>query len=388
MGDHPQALRTGRAHHRPLRTRRGAAYRSGLRNVLGAATDAELGFWPARHEPASTQPEAADHPFGAAAADPLASCAYPESLQRLAAAAWQPSRVDRAVIEHLELVTQTHRKLYHHLSSVELVAAVTGHLQVTILLLGGAQWLPLRRRLAAIAGETAGHAAWLFHDLDDQAAAARYYETADTVVRDAGDRALNAYLRGFRSLVLGSERQVGEALVLARGAVETAGRSATATTRAWLAGVEAQALASVGDRQACFASLRRAETVLGQAQWHQDPGWMYEFDHARFLAVAGTCYGQLGRPVAAERTLREALDALAAGCSRRRAEVLVDLAGVRAQQQDADEAAGLARQSLAIAVDTGSMAGIRRVRQFRPDLARWNGARSVAALDEQLDGAR
>jgi len=37
----------------------GAAYRSGLRHVLGTARDAELGFWPARQHPAPTQPRPA-----------------------------------------------------------------------------------------------------------------------------------------------------------------------------------------------------------------------------------------------------------------------------------------------------------------------------------------
>ncbi len=37
----------------------GAAHRSGLRHVLGAARDAELGFWPARQHPAPTQPRLA-----------------------------------------------------------------------------------------------------------------------------------------------------------------------------------------------------------------------------------------------------------------------------------------------------------------------------------------
>jgi len=281
-------------------------------------------------------------------------------------------------------VTQTHRSLYHELSSVELIPAVTGHLQVTTLLLRGTQPLPLRRRLAAIAGETAGHAAWLFHDLGDQYSTAHYYAVVDVAAREAGDVALGAYVTGFRSLVMGGQEQARGALGLAQDAVEMAQRSATATTRAWLAGLEAQALASVGDRMPCLEALRRADTALGQARREEDPAWMYEFDHARLLAVSGACYGQLGKTVAAEQTLREALEALGPKRSRRRAEVLVDLARVRTQQHDAEEAAGLAGEALEIAVETGSPAGIQRVRRFRPELTGGNGTRAVTALDEQL----
>ena len=60
-----------------------------------------------------------------------------------------------------------------------------------------------------------------------------------------------------------------------------------------------------------------------------------------------------GKLAAAERTLREAMEALGADRSRRRADVLVNLARVRAHQQDVDEAASLARESLAIAVEAG-----------------------------------
>jgi len=102
----------------------------------------------------------------------------PDALDRFSLAVGRPTRVDRATVEHLETVTATHRELYHHLSSLELVDAVTGHLRGVTRLLRGAQHRVLRRRLAAVTGETAGHAAWLFHDLGDQKLTERYYADA------------------------------------------------------------------------------------------------------------------------------------------------------------------------------------------------------------------
>jgi DNA-binding XRE family transcriptional regulator len=46
--------------------------------------------------------------------------------------------LDKAPVEHLEAVTATHRQLYHHLSSLELVDPVTGHLRGVTRLLRGA----------------------------------------------------------------------------------------------------------------------------------------------------------------------------------------------------------------------------------------------------------
>jgi transcriptional regulator with XRE-family HTH domain len=190
----------------------------------------------------------------------------PDELDRFSLAVGRPTRVDRATVQHLEAVTATHRQLYHHLSSLELVDPVTGHLRGVTRLLRGAQHGLLRRRLAAIAGETAGHAAWLFHDLGDQKLTERYYADATIATRKAGDPALDAYVTGFKSLVRASDGEPTTALALARAARQAGARSATATTRAWLAGLEAQALAGLHDNKACFVALRQAETAIGQAR--------------------------------------------------------------------------------------------------------------------------
>jgi tetratricopeptide (TPR) repeat protein len=310
----------------------------------------------------------------------------PDALNRYSLAVGRPTRVDRATVQDLETVTATHRELYHRLSSFELVDAVTGHLRGVARLLRGAQHRVLRRRLAAVAGETAGHAAWLFHDLGDQKLTERYYAEAAIATRKAGDPALYAYVSGFKSLVRTSDGEPTAALALARAARQAGARSATATTRAWLAGLEAQALAGVQDNTACFVALRQAETAIGQARPEEDPPWMYSFDEGRLAALAGTCYRQLGKLTAAERTLQEALEALDASCTRRRSEALLELALVQLEKEDIDEACRFASQSYAAAVEAGSILGQRRVGAFRSRLDRWSDAEAVRNLDEQLAG--
>jgi transcriptional regulator with XRE-family HTH domain len=170
---------------------------------------------------------------GTATMEAVLDIGGPDELDRFSLAVGRPTRVDRATVQHLETVTATHRQLYHHLSSLELVDPVTGHLRGVTRLLRGAQHRLLRRRLAAIAGETAGHAAWLFHDLGDQKQTERYYADAAIATRKAGDPALDAYVTGFKSLVRASDREPTTALALARAARQVGARSATATTRAW-----------------------------------------------------------------------------------------------------------------------------------------------------------
>jgi tetratricopeptide (TPR) repeat protein len=266
------------------------------------------------------------------------------------------------------------------------VDAVTGHLRGVTRLLRGAQHRLLRRRLAAVAGETAGHAAWLFHDLGDQKLTERYYADAAIATRKAGDPALDAYVSGFKSLVRASQDEPKAALALARAARQVGSRSATATTRSWLAGLEAQALATLHESKACFVALHQAETAIGQARPEEDPPWMYSFDEARLAALAGACYRQLGKTAAAERTLQEALNALDASCTRRRSEVLLELALVQLEKEDIDEACRFAGRSYEAAMAAGSVVGQWRVGEFRSRLDRWSDAEAVRNLDEQLAG--
>ena len=65
---------------------------------------------------------------------------------------------------------------------------------------------------------------------------------------------------------------------------------------------------------------------------------MYSFDEGRLAALAGTCYRQLGKLTAADRTLQEALEALDASCTRRRSEVQLELALVQLEKENIDEA--------------------------------------------------
>jgi transcriptional regulator with XRE-family HTH domain len=310
-----------------------------------------------------------------------------ESLERLALAIRRPSRLDVQTVAHLEKITQDHRELYHRLGPFELLGELTGHLRTLELLLTDTTSPRLRRPLAAMAGETAGHAAWLSHEIQHHRAVGRYYQLADVAMQQAGDPVLRAYVLGFRSVVHRTEGEPAEALRLVQGAGALAARSATATISSWLQGLEAQALAATGSTRDCLVALKRAEAAIERARPGEDPAWMYSFDRGRFQILAGSCYRRLGKTKAAERTFYEALHLLGPSASaRRRAEVLLELAYVEVQKRDLGRACDLAAQSLAGALEVGSAAGVREVRAFRAHLASLGppGDASVADLDERL----
>ncbi|SRR6266545_447907 len=316
---------------------------------------------------------------------PLLDPEYEDSLERLALAIRRPSHLDVQTVEHLEEITHGHRELYHRLGPFELLGEINGHLRTLVLLLTDAKSVKLRRRVASMAGETAGHAAWLSFDIQHRRAVGRYYKIADVAMQQAGDPALLAYIRGFRSTVRRSEGVPKDALLLAQGANDLAAKSATSTTSSWLNGLEAQALATIGNAKDCFTALKRSESALERSRPEEDPGWMYRFDRGRFEVLAGSCYRRLGKAKAAERTLEAALVSLGPSCSaRRRSEVLLELAYVEVQKRDIERACAIASQSLAGVLQVGSVAGVQDVRQFRTHLDPWHDSRAVAGLDERL----
>jgi len=326
---------------------------------------------------------------GIAALAPLLELSDGEPLHRLSRIMKRPGDVDSATINHLEIVTAAQRELYHGLTSEELIQAVTGHLRLAKILLHDTQRQEFRRRLAAIVTETAGHAAWLSYDLNDRRSGEHYYVLAGVASREAGDSALGAYLQGFKSIIRAADGRTRDALALVEEASEAAEPKATDTIVAWLAGLQAQALATLGENKSCYQALTRAQAAMDRTGTGEDPPWMFHFDAGRLQVVAGSCYRRLGKTRAAERALSGAITSLSAGCdssgcTRRRSEILVELGWVAVQRQDIDEACRLAGESLRAALQASSMMGLKRVRELRAAMDPWQRTRAVAELDEQL----
>jgi len=89
-------------------------------------------------------------------------------------------------------------------------------------------------------------------------------------------------------------------------------------------------------------------------------------------------------PTQGPAELGEALAALEPWCTRRRAEVLLELAYVKADQRDIDRAGWLAAESLTAALEARSVAGVDRVRRFRNAYERWRDTEAMKALDQRL----
>lgn len=305
-------------------------------------------------------------------------------LDRFAVGDRMPHSVDPNKVQRLEAITAIHRALYHSSSPAELLDAVRGHLSAVILTLKRTERSSLRRRLASIAAETAGHVAWLCHELNDDRGAIRHYAISAMAIRQAGDPGLDAYVQGFKSQVWYRRGDVEQARLLAEGASRKAARSGSATLRSWLWALRGQALAELGDAMGCVAALTEAEAAIGRARPKQDPPWMDAFDPGRLAALAGSCYRKLGQLEAAEELLQLAMTQLDPSGARRRGMVLLELALLEVDKGDLERACRLAGQALQALVGIGSLAGVHHVVQLRSLVERRGGTPALADLDEQF----
>jgi transcriptional regulator with XRE-family HTH domain/tetratricopeptide (TPR) repeat protein len=310
-----------------------------------------------------------------------------EPWQRLTAALRQPSRVDVQTVAELERVTVGLEALELQVSPRALLGPVLGHLNTVASLLQGSLPQTIRRRLASIAGETAGLAGWLAFDLEDRRAAAAWFRAGVEAAQEAEDRALGAYLVGS-SCVQPAYRERPHAR-LRRLKGRTAGfvtGDANPSTRAWLVTLEAEAHALAGDEAAALRALDQADRIIdgaGQEDTSRRPRTAF-FDRARLVGERGVALTRLEQPAAAQRVLEDALASLDPEVVKTRPRLMAALATAHVRQGNIDEACRIGTDALELADRQQVVTNLQDVRRLRLELEPWRGAEAVRELDEQL----
>jgi tetratricopeptide (TPR) repeat protein len=250
-------------------------------------------------------------------------------------------------------------------------------------LLDGHQSAQLRRRIASAAAEAAGFAAWLWFDLGDLGSCRRCYQEAAQAVSEAGDAGLGSYLKGYQGLVAAQLDDVRGANDHLREAVETAPRSLSGITRAWLMTLQAQAFAHAGQTEAATRAVHDAQNYLTESRAPGADPWMYDFDQGGLAAHSGVCYLAVNQPDQAVDAFTQALRLLPPSCDRRGAKIRIGLAHAHLIRGDADEALRLGVTALVTLAHRGSVAGLRSVRELRGAFVRAGLPAAASALDEQ-----
>ncbi|WUH97758.1 helix-turn-helix domain-containing protein [Spirillospora sp. NBC_00431] len=154
------------------------------------------------------------------------------------------------------------------------------------------------------------------------------------------------------------------------------------STRHWIAAVQAQAFAGLGDPDACNRALDTADHVL-DLHGPANPGGWLRFDGSRLTEERGTCYLKLGQQDRAEEALTQALTRTIS--LRRRGSLLTDLAMLGLQRRDLDQLLSYASDAVTVAEQTHSSGYVgRKLQGLQSQLAPLLTDRRVAQLNDRI----
>lgn len=240
----------------------------------------------------------------------------------------------------------------------------------------------IKLRLSALAGDLFQLCGEIFFDGDNYTDAAHCYSLAAYASKEASNVDMWACAMTRHAFISIYERQYRDAAPLLERAGQLAVRGdKDRATRFWVAAVQAQIYAGLGDLPATERALDRAQQVIQRGET-KSCGWL-RFDDSRLDEERGACYVTLVRPDLAEPVL---LNALGKEISiRRRGGVLTDLAVVGAQRGDAGQMLMYGAAALDTVRQTGSRGYVgRKVADLRRNLQPFLSDRQVCYLDEQI----
>ncbi|WP_414943189.1 helix-turn-helix domain-containing protein [Amycolatopsis sp. cmx-11-32] len=241
-----------------------------------------------------------------------------------------------------------------------------------------------RQRLCRLTADLFQLAGEIYFDGDRYTNAAHCYALAADASKEAGAPDLWACALTRHAFIAVYERHFIDARPLLDLAANLASRGDTGlSTRHWVAAVQAETFAGLGDLDACQHALDTAAEVQHLTGRVHNGGWL-RFDGSRLAEERGTCYVTLGRLELAEAALADALNG--ALTARRKAGVLTDLAMIGVHRADPDQVITYADAVLATARQTGSGVVARKLRGLQPYLAPLLADQNIQRLDAEIAG--
>lgn len=355
-----------------------AAVRAAFRVILGAPTDAALGFYIVRTT-ATARPAAAIQPsFGAPLPSTEISSAVASGTggwpldhaiadtdevnrrellrvltmagmligdpsvgdldwERIGTAIDGDRPFDAATLDQYEALNSSlWRSFGAAESKADVAPLVDRHLATLTRALRLSHPIGVHRRLCAATADLLQLSGELAFDANRYTDAARCYSLATTASREAGAFDLWACAMTRYAYISVYEQSFANAHEMLAAAARLAANGDSAlSTRYWVQSVRAQALAGLGMFDECQRALHAAEAVHHLTGTVHNGGWL-RFDGSRTTEERATCYVTLRRPDLAEPLLQDVLGGRRS--VRRRGSALTDLATVGVQRGDAAQA--------------------------------------------------
>jgi transcriptional regulator with XRE-family HTH domain len=294
-----------------------------------------------------------------------------DAFDRLAAVLDQPRQVDDAVVDHLAAVLAQQRKAEDIIGPRRILIPVLAEADLVERLARDARG-PVRVKLVQLAAEYHQFAGWMGEDTGDHPAALLHYARAMDAAQEVGDHNMITSVLSMKSHLAWSERNPAQAIGLA-----AAGRRDPAKVSpgvlALVTQQEARGHALDGDSRDVDELLDLTEDLTTTAAEHPDdePPWVYFNSPERVLFQRGVAYVELGRYAEAAELFDQARARLPESYRRDHGRYAANLAIAAAHAGQVDRAVAAGRESLAIAVETGSAHTVTDLRRMRRALAAW-----------------
>ncbi|GAA2422703.1 hypothetical protein GCM10010191_38160 [Actinomadura vinacea] len=239
------------------------------------------------------------------------------------------------------------------------------------------------KRLCVLTGDLLQLAGEIFFDADRYTDAAHCYKLAADAGKEAGAFDLWACALTRHAYLGIYERQFSDVTPVLEGAARLARRGdSQLSTRHWVAAVQAQTYAGIGDFDACRRALDFAEQVQALSGSDMPGGWL-RFDGGRLDEERGACYAALSRTDLATQALTNALGK--ATSLRRRGSILADLATLGLQARDLDQVFDYGGQAIDLAEQTRSSGYVgRKLQGLRGELAPLMSDPRASQLSERI----
>lgn len=242
--------------------------------------------------------------------------------------------------------------------------------------------LVIHREVMSVAADAAQLLGWSAYDAGRHGAAQRFFVQGLRLAREANDRLMGGQILSNLSHQANYLGNFSKAIKFARAAQAATVGEASATVSTMFLAMEARALASIGDAQACAAVLHRAEQTFDQSNPGEDPDWIIYFDAWELAGEAAHCFRDLGQPRETRLFVAQAIDPIHTPARTRAFIDMVGAAGALGAG-DLNQAVSIATDAVRLAGSLQSSRHIRYVADFHRSLTEKNASHpSVRAFTE------
>jgi hypothetical protein len=343
----------------------GAHYRSGLRAVLKANSDTELGFYPTsrgRSSAPTQQPEQTTSRYG----DPTYADMDPAAfLMHVATEVPVPARISWADVERVKATSRA-VTLSDNLFGGGLSRQVaTSQLRWASRLLNASAPSDIRRDMFEAVGDLSGVVAFSAFDVADHATADECFQFTLWCADQADLWSLRANTLADMARKAAHLGAIGDALTLIEFAQVRSDR-VTPTGRAMISAIRARLLALMGRHSDALAEADRADAHFSGREPDSDPTWLTYYDDAEHHGSVGRALipvaRQTGRPELASARLEAAISLHSADYARSRTFSRTRLASLLMTAGDPLEATAIGHQAVS---DAASIRSHRIVVELR-----------------------